>query len=87
MCKHSSTTVVAMEGTPIHQCDFCGATLPELEVADDVFAAGFDAAAWDFWLRNATIAACRWFDRLQALKFSDPAAYKAEVRRVLARGE
>ena len=62
MCKHDSTTVVSIYledfgvDIPIHQCDLCGATLPALEVAEDVAPLALDERAFDFWLRGVVKA-------------------------------
>lgn len=91
MCRHTAATVVAadFEGEPvaIYQCDLCGLTLPEREPPDGgPPTVLLDERALAFAVQHAIRQANRWMERLAALRQTDRAAYRAEVRRALGAG-
>lgn len=84
MCKHTSATVVAAAGAiTCYQCDVCGVLLPERDPGETTPVA-FDADAYTAWLKRSLSGNERSWQQLEALQARDPAAYRAEVRRLLS---
>jgi len=85
MCKHKQTTVVTGGKLAIHQCDICGAVVPEMDVAPDVMPLPIDIEAMKRWEKRAAEQVWDDTERMELLKLTDYAAWKQEVRRLLNR--
>lgn len=85
MCKHAQTTVVTGGKLAIHQCDICGAIVPEKEVDPDVMPLPIDIEAMKRWEQRAAEQVWQDTERMELLKLTDYAAWKQEVRRLLNR--
>jgi hypothetical protein len=85
MCLHDSRTVVAGGKMAIWQCDMCGAVLWWLDVPEDVVPVAIDLQALAMWEVRTADAVVRETQRLDLLRASDPAAYRATVAAVLQR--
>lgn len=85
MCKHRQTTVVTGGKLAIHQCDICGAMVPEKDVDPDVVPLPVDVDALKRWEQRATEQIGKDTERMELLKLTDLEAWRAEVRRLLNR--
>lgn len=83
MCKHVSSTVVAVDMVACHQCDMCGVLLPERDPGE-VMPGAFDEDAYAAWFRRAWNGIERAGQQLETLKVRNPVAYRSEVQRLLA---
>lgn len=83
MCCHDARTVVTGGKLAIFQCDMCGAMLWWLPVMEDATAVAIDVTALEMWERRTADAVVRDWQRLEMLKATNPAAWRAEVQRVM----
>lgn len=83
MCNHKHTTVVTGGKLAIHQCDFCGATLWDKDVSPEVMPLPLDMEALKMWEARTDDAVTRETAYLDALRMTNPKAYREHARKVI----